>query len=62
MGLFYNEIINMLRIIKFLLTGDYHLHQWETIHKAKILIVDDLAGYRIYCRCKHCGKYKTFDL
>lgn len=62
MGLFLLEAINMLRIIKLLLTGDYHLHQWETQYKVQSFDGNDLVGFRVYCRCKHCGKYKTFDL
>lgn len=50
----------MIRLIRFLFTGDWHLHQWETI-KETPCSGDGEKWTRFYCRCKHCGKHKTFD-
>ena len=51
----------MIRIIRFLLTGDWHLHQWETIDEN--FCTDEFGGAwtRYYCRCRVCGKHKKFD-
>lgn len=56
----------MLRILRFLWTGSWHEHIWETV---KTVEVD--GGYRgcppsrtwtrFYCRCKVCGTIKKFD-
>lgn len=50
----------MLRLIRFLFTGDSHLHFWETVN-----VVDVTSGARVThhdyeCRCKHCGAIRKF--
>lgn len=51
----------MLRLIKALFTGDWHLHEWETIDIHEW--VDDWREPHIkyYSRCKHCGMIKSFE-
>lgn len=59
----------MLRIIKFLFTGDWHLHQWETI-EAKQMIRTTKDGfstseveYKKYTlRCEQCGEIKSVEI
>lgn len=53
----------MLRLIRFLLTGDLHLHKWKTIAKGPI--VDNSrtrTGTYYECQCEVCGKIKGFSL
>lgn len=54
----------MMRLLRFLLFGDSHLHQWETIEKCNI--VDRYSGrvmnHDYECRCKVCGRYRVFRL
>lgn len=50
----------MLRLFRFLITGDWHLHKWVTIQKNKCT-GDGNRWMRFYCRCEVCGKHKTFD-
>ncbi len=50
----------MLRLLRFLVTGDWHLHQWETIDKTECSGMGGLWT-RYYCRCTVCGKHKKFD-
>ena len=49
----------MLRLIKFLFTGDWHLHEWEIIKTATWTEWQEIY-VKHYVRCKHCGKIKTF--
>lgn len=51
----------MLRLLKFLFTGDWHLHQWEVIARNGCNNELGAAWTRYYCRCKHCGVIKKFD-
>lgn len=51
----------MLRLLKFLLTGDWHLHQWEVISRNGCSDEFGSSWSRHYCRCKHCGAIKKFD-
>jgi uncharacterized protein CbrC (UPF0167 family) len=54
----------MIRILRFLFTDDWHLHEWETIRE--IDIVDGFGqtpvGYKYECRCVHCGKIRSFKV
>lgn len=57
----------MLRLLQFMITGDWHLHEWELVETRRLVIpggnVDDIAiGEAKNCRCKHCGAWKRFDL
>ena len=50
----------MLRLLRFLLTGDFHLHKWETISN-KRCEGDYGTWTRYYVRCIHCGIIKKID-
>ena len=52
---------NMIRLLKFLFTGDWHLHEWKIIKTDKCH--NDYYGNwtRHYCQCTHCGTIKKFD-
>jgi hypothetical protein len=50
----------MIRLIKFLFTGSWHEHKWETI---KVRTVESDSGGRWFvyeCKCETCGKIKGF--
>lgn len=50
----------MLRLLRFLLTGDTHLHKWETLRDVEV--VGDVGTWtRYYCKCAVCGAHKRFD-
>lgn len=49
----------MFRFIKFLFTGDWHLHEWEIIGRGRLTTDDSLTGYYYHLQCKKCGKVKT---
>lgn len=52
----------MLRIIKFLFTGDWHLHEWKIIDKVDCEAEDLGARWtRHYTQCIHCGKIRLFQ-
>ena len=59
---------NMIRLLRFLVTGDWHCHEWEIIQGTKTKITDsEHSGYmaighivRYDCKCKKCGKIKFF--
>ena len=54
----------MMRLLRFLLMGDSHLHNWElhkTLEYTKTFSngnEHDLIEY--HCRCTVCGKMKVF--
>jgi hypothetical protein len=54
----------MLKLLRFLVIGDMHNHEWETINNEKVTLYGDdtkmAVGFiRIYVlRCKKCGKVK----
>lgn len=55
----------MIRLIRFLITGDWHLHKWKTICKVDVYgefaEADDYPRYNKYdCKCEVCGIHKTF--
>lgn len=57
----------MWRIIKGLITGDFHLHKWQVVRKSNVVgrFPDgrEITSYHDYeCRCVHCGKMKCFRL
>lgn len=56
----------MIRLIRFLITGDWHLHEWAKDGEVIDYFKYPNAGYdrqfRQPCRCKHCGKIKSFKL
>lgn len=53
----------MIRLLRLLLTGDWHLHKWRIIEETQYR--DSLSGSewtRRYCQCEHCGTIKVFDV
>lgn len=53
----------MLRLLKFLFTGDPHLHKWVLIEKRDVMDGDYSkipVGQKYICQCEHCGKIKVF--
>jgi len=48
----------MLRLIKFLFTGDMHLHEWEILGKGNLMQEGRVYGCYFHQKCKHCGKLK----
>lgn len=53
----------MLRLLKFLWVGDWHLCKWETINKYQVYGSNNVRPERIqyHCKCSICGKHKKFD-
>lgn len=51
----------MLRLLRFLLTGDWHLHRWEILYKTPCKGAGGGLWDRHYCRCTVCGQIKKFD-
>lgn len=60
----------MIRLLRFLITGDWHLHQWEDKGHANVFTLDD-NGNRIgtlpqriivRCQCRHCGAWRAFTI
>lgn len=51
----------MIRLLKFLITGDWHMHHWE-IHEQRDAVDHNgsLIGANYILRCKHCGDMKKF--
>lgn len=54
----------MIRIIRFIITGSWHEHEWEELD---LLRVNNSAHggaiyERVYLRCKKCGNWKKEDL
>lgn len=51
----------MIRLIRFLFTGDWHLHEWEEVERGERRWGRSKVGNYYDCRCKHCGKIKAFN-
>lgn len=52
----------MMRLLRFLWTGDFHLHLWEQTDEGLILRGARTAGRFKISRCKTCGCYKRWNL
>jgi hypothetical protein len=55
----------MWRLIKFLFTGDIHLHKWEHIKNIDIHSngADSMPTAEIYVmQCEHCGNIKKVKI
>jgi len=52
----------MLRILRFMFTGDWHICKWETVRTSDIYNEGESRPYaRDYeCKCDICGKIKAF--
>ena len=49
----------MYRLIKFLFTGDWHLHEWTILRESPITYTGCAAkGLNYHLQCKHCGAMK----
>lgn len=51
----------MIRLLKFLFTGDWHLHKWTIIDQGTVGYCGRKTGNRYYCQCEHCGKIRDFE-
>ena len=56
----------MLRLIRFLFTGDSHVHKWTIIEERRV-VGDGVfnssniqIGTKYISQCEHCGKLKMF--
>lgn len=51
----------MIRLIKFLITGDWHLHNYEEVEKVHVIDSEGLRiGNKYYMKCSECGDMKVF--
>ena len=50
----------MIRLLRFLLTGDGHMHKWEIIGQGRRTWEGSKIGDYYNCRCSVCGKIKGF--
>jgi hypothetical protein len=50
----------MIRLIKFLFTGDWHLHTWEVYKKGSLFgkSKEIPKGHYFYLKCTKCGDIK----
>ncbi len=51
----------MIRLLRFLITGDWHLHKWETISHHRCVDDSGSEWIRFHCRCTICGQHKKFE-
>lgn len=51
----------MIRLLRFLLTGDGHMHKWEIMSKGPRTWRGSKIGNYYDCRCSVCGKIKEFQ-
>lgn len=55
----------MIRLLKLLITRDWHLHEWEPYGDPEEVFVGYHARFPYKktqpMRCKHCGKTKEAD-
>jgi hypothetical protein len=51
----------MIRLLRFLFTGDWHLHEFETINSYELQNSNIKVGMRYEQKCKICGKIKRTD-
>lgn len=53
----------MIRFLKFLITGDWHIHTYETISNYDLRTsYNNSTGNRVLLRCTKCGRWKKQDL
>lgn len=50
----------MIRLLRFLLTGDGHMHKWEIMRQGPRTFGGEKIGSYYECRCSVCGKIKEF--
>lgn len=53
----------MLRLLRWLFTGDAHAHKWKIINSESMIRVRDntTVGIRHTLQCEGCGELKTFE-
>lgn len=49
----------MLRLLRFLITGDGHMHKWRATSQA-VWSRGDTKGPVVFAVCEHCGARKAF--
>lgn len=55
----------MRRLLRFLFTGDWHLHNWEIYHTIDVYgngINEIPTGTKIIQKCIHCGTLKEYTI
>lgn len=55
----------MIRLFRFLITGDWHLHKWEQLRAVDIFSSDldeRPYGRRYECVCEVCGVIRKFSM
>lgn len=53
----------MLRLFKWLLTGDFHTHHWNVLHSHKIVNdAQQSIGTSYIQICENCGDLRRVDL
>lgn len=59
----------MIRLLRFIITGDWHLHEWEKIQEVDIYSIYDDGSTstrptktEYHCKCIKCGKIKNFKM
>ncbi len=52
----------MIRLIRFLITGDWHLHKWKIIKEGPFKVNNSYAGYYYNLQCVTCGKVKGVNV
>lgn len=51
----------MIRLLRFLLTGDWHMHKWEIMSQGPRNWRGSKVGNFYDCRCSVCGKVEEFS-
>ena len=61
----------MKRLLRFLWTGDWHLHKWVKENQTDVYPHNTTASNEekmlpiaryVVCKCEICGKYTTFKI
>lgn len=55
----------MIRLLRWLITGDGHVHKWKIIHAANLVASEDSTlpyGASYHLKCEHCGDVKIREL
>ncbi len=54
----------MIRLIRILIFGDWHLHKWVTIEKLHLVWKegDHPHAFEYVLKCEECGKMTSFSV
>jgi len=54
----------MIRLLKWLFTGDGHLHKWKIIQERELTRIKDGSriGLMYVLQCEVCGELKQFEV